>query len=423
MPIPGPKEPRVQRVSVIGLGKMGLPIAAYLATHGSTVSGIDLDFDIVDSINSGVATVHGEGGLAEAVAEAVSGGMLAAHTSFGPVAESDVVVVLVPLLALNGEPDFSMLDAGVASIAANLSRGTLVVFETTLPVGTTRDRFAPVLREAAPDVKVAFSPERVFSGRVFSDLETYPKIVGGIDEASTSRAVDFYQSVLSAEVWSVDSSEEAEMVKLAETTYRDLNIAYANELARICDELGLDVVDVIKGANSQPFSHIHTPGIGVGGHCIPHYPHLLLNAGVPSDLIATARTINDGMPAWAVSKLDKELGGLEGKTVVGLGVAYRPGVREHVSSPAFGVRESLAQHGATFFATDPLYSDADLAELGFTPWDGESVPDAVVLITPHEQFDESLIAAMGGVVFLDGRNAWDQHTVEQNGARYLGFGR
>lgn len=272
-------------------------------------------------------------------------------------------------------------------------------------------------------MSVAFSPERVFSGRVFEDLETYPKIVGGVDEASTEEAVEFYRSILSAEVLPVASSEEAEMVKLAETTYRDLNIAYANELARICDGLGLDVTDVIRGANSQPFSHIHSPGIGVGGHCIPHYPHLLLNAGVPSDLILMARSINDGMLAWAVSLLEREFDDLEGKVVVGLGVSYRPGVREHISSPAFGVRDNLAERGATFQVVDPMYSDDDLRRLGFTPWDGDAVPDAVVLITPHDEFDETLLHPMGDVVFLDGRNAWDRARVEAEGARYLGFGR
>ncbi len=413
----------MQRVSVVGLGKMGLPFAAYLATHGASVSGIDVDASVVDSINRGIATVHGEVGLESAVADAVAAGTLSAHTSFAPIADSDVVVVLIPVLSHRGNPDFSAHDAGVASIADHLSTNTLVVFETTLPVGTTSGRYAPILRESAPDVYVAFSPERVFSGRVFADLEAYPKIVGGVDEGSTVRAVAFYESVLSAEVWPVASSEEAEMVKLAETTYRDLNIAYANELARICDELGLDVVDVIRGANSQPFSHIHSPGIGVGGHCIPHYPHLLLSAGVPSELISLGRKVNEGMPKWAVNRLERALGGLAGRTIVGLGLAYRPGVREMESSPAFGVRDSVVARGATFLLADPLYTAAEMSEAGFTAWDGATRPDAFVLITPHEQFDESIVAAMGDVVVLDGRNAWSREKIEAAGATYLGFGR
>ena len=224
-------------------------------------------------------------------------------------------------------------------------------------------------------------------------------------------------------MWPVASSEEAEMVKLAETTYRDLNIAYANELARICDELGLDVTDVIRGANSQPFSHIHTPGVGVGGHCIPHYPHLLLSAGVPSELVSLGRSINDGMPAWVVSRLDAELGDLSGRTVVGIGLAYRPGVREHVSSPAFGVRDAVEAAGGTFLIIDPLYSDEDLAALGFSPWDGNSAVDGFVVITPHADYDESIVEGQQDAVVFDGRNAWSRDKVEGLGLRYRGLGR
>ena len=413
----------MQRAAVIGLGKMGLPVAAYFATHGAHVTGVDVNPDVVERINAGESTVAGEAGLTEAVASAVAAGSLTASTSFVPIADADVVVVLIPLLAHDGDPDFSVLDAGVASIAEHLQGETLVVFETTLPVGTTRNRFGAALRSAEPRTLVAFSPERVFSGRVFSDLETYPKLVGGIDSASTDRAVEFYESVLSAEVWALSSSEEAEMVKLAETTYRDLNIAYANELARICDELGLDVVEVIAGANSQPFSHIHQPGVGVGGHCIPHYPHLLLDAGVPSDLISLGRTINDGMPAWTVKRLTSEIGDLAGKRILGLGVSYRPGVRESESSPVFGVRDAVIADGGSFVVADPLYDDAALEALGLEPWDSAQTVDAVVLITPHDAFDESMLDELAPTHVIDGRNAWDRDKVEAAGAVYIGFGR
>ena len=402
---------------------MGLPIAAYFATHGAHVTGIDLHPSVVEHVNAGKSTVSGEAGLGEAVERAVAAGTLVATSSYDAVEAADVVVVLIPLLAHAGQPDFSVLDDGVARLAKHLRGETLVVFETTLPVGTTRDRFGAALRAAEPRTLVAFSPERVFSGRVFADLETYPKLVGGIDSASTERAVEFYESVLSAEVWALSSSEEAEMVKLAETTYRDLNIAYANELARICDQLGLDVVEVINGANSQPFSHIHQPGVGVGGHCIPHYPHLLLDAGVPSDLISLGRSINEGMPAWTVERLTTEVGDLAGKRILGLGVSYRPGVRESESSPVFGVRNAVAAAGGFFVAADPLYDDAALEELGLVPWEPGQRIDAVVLITPHEDFDESMLDELAATHVLDGRNAWDRDKVEAAGATYIGFGR
>ncbi len=413
----------MQRVSVIGLGKMGLPIAAYIAINGADVSGIDIDPAIVASIDAGECPIHGEAGLEKAVADAVENGTLRASTTYESVTDADVVVVLVPLLAIDGVPDFRVLDSAVESLADNLDGETLVVFETTLPVGTTKDRFAKRLRESAPATLVAFSPERVFSGRVFQDLETYPKIVGGVDDASTTAAVQFYESVLSAEVWPVASSEDAEMVKLAETTYRDLNIAYANELARICDRLGLDVTDVIKGANSQPFSHIHAPGIGVGGHCIPHYPHLLLNAGVPSELISLGRSVNDSMPQLAADKLSSMLGTLQGKNIVALGVAYRPGVREHVSSPVFGLDTAVRAAGGDLQVTDPLYEPDAVRALGLDPWDGESTPDAFVLVTPHTEFTTEIVRGASGAAFLDGRNAWDATEIESMGLTYTGIGR
>lgn len=409
--------------AVVGLGKMGLPIAAYLAVNGVSVTGIDVDESAVETINAGRSTVLGEAGLTGAVSDAVSAGTLRASAKFADIGGADVVIVLVPLLAPRGEPDFRVLDSVTSSVAEHISDGALVVYETTLPVGTTRKRFAAVLRSRSTQVSVAFSPERVFSGRVFADLETYPKIVGGVDRESTKKAVDFYRSVLTAEVWPVASSEEAEMVKLAETTYRDLNIAYANELARICDGLGLDVLDVIRGANSQPFSHIHQPGIGVGGHCIPHYPHLLLNAGIPSELISLGRVVNDGMPEWAIDRLESHLGSLDGRTVVGLGVAYRPGVREHESSPVFGVQTAVEGRGGAFLATDPLYSAEVIHELGLHEWDGLTGPDAFVLITGHDAFEATMVGEFPGVLVLDGRNHWDRATVEEAGATYLGFGR
>ena len=157
-----------------------------------------------------------------------------------------------------------------------------MIFETTLPVGDTRNRYVPLLEAASGlvadrDLFVAFSPERLFTGAVFRNLATYPKLVGGIGPASTDRAARFYASVLDAEVVAMSSAEAAELSKLADTTYRDLNIAFANELARYADRIGVDILEVIRAANSQPYSHIHQPGLGVGGHCIPVYPHFLLS--------------------------------------------------------------------------------------------------------------------------------------------------
>lgn len=410
------------RLTVVGLGKMGLPAAAYYAHRGATVVGYDIDPIQVDAVNRGESRIGAEPGVDEHLAELVRDGSLrASNDPADALAEAEVVIVLVPLLTTpDGKPDFGPLDDATGALAAHLPSGVLVIYETTVPVGTTRQRFGPVLSGAG--ALIAFSPERVSSGRTWRDLDTYPKLVGGVDEAASERATSFYRAHLPAEVWDMGAVEAAEMTKLAETTYRDLNIAFANELARFADEWSLNVTDIIRAANSQPYSHIHAPGVGVGGHCIPHYPHLLQESTSGSDLIASGRAINDSMPGYVAEKLAEDLGGLQGRTVVLLGVAYRAGVPESASSPAFPLRDRLGQLGATVVATDPLYEDDQLAELGFAPWNG-SAPDAVVLVTAHEGFLDMAWDDYPEMTVVDGRNRLDRIAVEAAGHRYLGVGR
>jgi nucleotide sugar dehydrogenase len=277
------------KVAVVGLGKIGLPLAVQFAGRGYRVVGVDIDERVVDAVRQSRPPFPGEAELAERLAHVVGTGVLEATTeTVTAVAASDVVVVVVPLYVdARGEPDFSSIDAATAEIGRGLRPGTLVTYETTLPVGTTRDRLATGLSRvsglrAGSDFFVAFSPERVSSGRVFADLARYPKLVGGIDEASAGRAVAFYAGGLKFDrrpdlprpngVWDLGSAEAAELAKLAETTYRDVNIGLANQFALHADRVGVDVDKVIEACNSQPFSHIHRPGIAVGGHCIPVYP-------------------------------------------------------------------------------------------------------------------------------------------------------
>jgi nucleotide sugar dehydrogenase len=296
-------------------------------------------------------------------------------------------------------------------------------------VGTTRERLTPLLERSGltlgRDLFVAFSPERVLVSRIFTDLERYPKIVGGVDASSGARAASFYEAHLKAPVWQVRNTETAEFVKLAETCYRTTSIALANELAMIADAKDIDMLEIIRGANSQPYSNILEPGIGVGGHCLPVYPFLLEESGVDAPLIERGRAINASMGEYGVRRLEAALGGLAGKTVLILGVSFRPGVQETAFSPAFDVRDALVERGARVLACDPLYSDDQLAALGFTPG---KIPqpdaDAVVLQTAHEQFqpfDPNDFPR--AAVVLDGRNVLDRTAIESAGKRYLGIGR
>jgi UDP-N-acetyl-D-mannosaminuronic acid dehydrogenase len=248
-----------------------------------------------------------------------------------------------------------------------------VIFETTLPVGDTRDRFTPQLAEASgltpdQDLLVAFSPERLYSGAALRNLATYPKLVGGIGPNSTARAAAFYDAVLDAEIVAMQSAEAAEFSKLADTTYRDVNIAFANELARYAERIGVDIHEVIAAANSQPYSHLHEPGLGVGGHCIPVYPHFLLSRAPELELVELSRRTNDGQVGVAIRALQHELGGLEGVPVLVLGLTYRHGVKELAYSRALPLIERLAHQGAVVSAFDPLLTADETARNGAAPW-------------------------------------------------------
>ena len=375
-------------VAVVGAGKMGLPLAAQFATHGWNVTAVDVQESVVAAINEGRSHVTEEPGLAEAVRAGHASGRLKATTDGAAAARaSDVVMLIVPVMLDDEQhPDYRYMDAAVASIAPGVHRGSLVIFETTLPVGDTRNRFTPRLEEASglradEDFFVAFSPERLYSGAVFRNLAAYPKLVGGIGPASTDRAVAFYSSVLDADVIRLSSAESAEFSKLADTTYRDVNIALANEFARYADRVGVDIQEVIQAANTQPYSHIHQPGLGVGGHCIPVYPHFLLSRAPEMELVSLSRRVNDGQVGVAIRSIQKVLGGLEGVPVLVLGLTYREGVHELAYSRALPLIERLAFHGAVVSAWDPLLTPEEVERCSAAPWHWGQPSDARAIVT------------------------------------------
>ncbi|NBW90605.1 MAG: nucleotide sugar dehydrogenase [Gammaproteobacteria bacterium] len=302
----------------------------------------------------------------------------------------------------------------------------LVILETTVPIGTTRDLVAKVAKESGAKVFGCFSPERVLTGQTFRNLAAYPKLVGGTDAPSLARATAFYESVLDAPIAQMQTLEAAEMAKLAETTYRDVNIALANEFARVADRHGIDLSEVIRAANSQPYSHIHEPGIGVGGHCIPVYPRMILSTDSDLDVIKTARAVNDGQVERAVDAVEKQLGSLKGATVAVLGLTYREGVRElaHARGPL--VADALRARGASVLGADPLLSADDVAALKMTPWDGSTNAQvgAVVVATADAAYRAMDFAKLFPElkVLIDGRNACAGATLPA-GAKRIGFGR
>lgn len=425
------------RAVVVALGKIGLPIAAAIARAGHEVIGCDVDQRVVDAVNGAVEPFPGEGGLLEALQETVGAGRLRATTdTAAAVATGPDLVIAVPPLIVDADarPDFAILDAVVADVARGLAAAPgdarpVIAIETTLPVGTTRTRIAPALeagsgRTGERDFFTVFSPERVFSGRIFQDLETYPKLVGGLSADGEARGVAAYAAFLGAEVRAMGSAEAAEMTKLVETTYRDVNIALANEFARAADRYGLDVQAVIDAANSQPFSHVHRPGVAVGGHCIPVYPRFYLAGDPQARLPATARAVNETMPAYAVDLLEQQLGPLRDETVLVLGVAYRGGVKETAFSGAFPLRDELLARGAQPVAADPLYDADELRALGFQPWDGEAAVAGVVVQADHAAYRKLSAARLPGVrAVVDGRGIVDAVAFAQAGVPVKVIGR
>ena len=416
---------------VVALGKIGLPLAVQVAGAGNTVTGCDIDEAVVATVNAGSEPFPGEAHLAERLSKAVGEGALTAtiDTTAAVGAGPDLVIAVPPLMTReDGTTDWTALDAVVEAIGAGLQAGTTVSFETTVPVGTTRRRICPGLEAASGltegvDFHLVFSPERVFSGRVFADLATYPKLVGGLDAEGEARGVELYAQFLDAEVWGMGSAEAAEMAKLAETTYRDLNIGFANELARFAEQEGVNVDRVIEAANSQPFSHIHRPGIAVGGHCIPVYPRFYLEGDPDATLPAAAREVNEAVPAHAVSRLGDALGGLDGKTVLILGVAYRGGVKETAFSGAFPTADELRRAGARPVAADPLYDAGELEALGLEPWDGGEV-DGIIIQADHAEYASLDPADYPGVkAVLDGRGVTAPESFAEAGVVFLRLGQ
>ncbi len=413
------------KITVVGLGKIGLPLAVQFASRGHTVFGADVNPSVVESVNAGREPFPGEAFLQEKLSAAVDAGLLEATTDTADaVSRSDAVVVVVPLFVdLDGVPDFGWMESATQDIARGLKPGTLVLYETTLPVGTTRDRWKPLLESGSgltegTDFDLVFSPERVLTGRVFADLRKYPKLIGGLSARGAQRATEFYQAVLEFDerpdlprgngVWDLGSAEAAEMAKLAETTYRDVNIGLANQFGRFAAANNIDVYQVIEASNSQPYSHIHRPGIAVGGHCIPVYPRLYLYNDPDATVVRAAREANAAMPSYTVGLAEGAYGDLTGARVAVLGASYRGGVKETAFSGVFAAVDALRAQGAEVLVHDPMYSDEELAGFGWAPYHLGEPLDVAIVQADHAEYAELSAADLPGVkAVIDGRRALD----------------
>ncbi|MCU4924890.1 nucleotide sugar dehydrogenase [Halobacteria archaeon AArc-dxtr1] len=404
-------------VAVYGLGKMGLPLAAVYAETAGNVTGVDVDPDVVGTVSRGESHVDGEPGLDELVADQVDAGRLTATTDGAAAAsQARIHVIIVPtLLDENQQPDLSTIEAVVDDIATGLQPGDLVIAESTLPPGTCRDVIRPHLAAesgiSADAFGVAFCPERTSSGRALQDIRgAYPKVVGGVDAESTRAAALVYDELSANEIHAVSDATTAEAVKVFEGIYRDVNIGLANELARVCESFGVSAREAFATANDLPMCQLHDPGPGVGGHCIPFYPHFVLSQADEMPITRAAREVNDGMPGVTVDHLEAELAAvgtpLSTARVAVLGITYRPEIEETRASPGVDVVTELRERGATVFGADPM---VDPAEFGAEPVRIDDLTehelDAAVLVTPHEAFAAIDWPALDPMVVVDGRDA------------------
>jgi len=394
------------KVCVQGLGYIGLPTAAMMALGGHEVVGYDVDPRVLESLADGARHVKEEPVRALVVA-ALNGGDLTLSDELP--ADAEAYVMCVPTPTVDHKPDLSYVQAAARAVAPLLNPGDLVVLESTVPPGTMDRVVVPALRAAGVDpdaVAVAHCPERVIPGAIVKELRENARVVGGRKPGDAERASDLYRSFCRGRIFTTDNVT-AELVKVIENTYRDVNIAFANELALLSEELGVDAHEAIALANHHPRVNILSPGPGVGGHCIPVDPHFLSNANpFVTELIQTSRRINERMPHVVVRRVVEHVGPREGARVAILGAAYKANVDDTRESPTERVEELLHERGIATRVFDPVaerYAHPLAASLEEAVRDC----DAVVLMVGHDAFKEidpqALAPLCRGKVLIDTR--------------------
>jgi UDP-N-acetyl-D-mannosaminuronic acid dehydrogenase len=413
----------MKKVCVLGQGYIGLPTALMFATHGLQVVGVDVNKEVIHSLSNGSLHIE-EPGLKEYFDQALTGGNLTFSLA---VEDADAFIITVPTPFLHNEfgsyedktykkSDMSFVISAAKMILSHLKKGNLVVLESTSPPRATIDLVQPILESsglhAGVDFFLVYCPERVLPGQILKELVENARVIGGIDQTSAEAGRDLYRHFVKGEILLTDSTT-AEMVKLMENTYRDVNIAIANEFSRLADRFGVDVWHAISLANRHPRVKILNPGPGVGGHCISVDPWFFVEAAPDlASLIHAARKVNDAQPQFVFDLVQRSLGSLKGKKIAALGLAYKPDVDDLRESPALDVVRLLQNAGAIVNAYEPFKPNAKL--LGIT-----TVPtlecalkevDVVILLVNHTELrnltPERLSALTPARILFDTANAW-----------------
>lgn len=425
---------KFDKICVLGLGYIGLPTASTFATNGLRVVGVDVNPEVVATLRNGGLHLY-EPGLRTLVQAALGSGNLVIS---GQPEMADAFIIAVPTPFYDDKrADLSYVRSAAEAIVPYLRPGNLVVLESTSPPLTTRDVVAPILErsglKAGADFHLAYSPERVLPGQILRELIENARVIGGVDCASAQAGRDLYALFVRGEIIMTDAAT-AEMVKLMENTYRDVNIAIANEFARLADRFGIDVWEAIAIANRHPRVDILRPGPGVGGHCISVDPWFLVEAAPDiTPLIHTARRVNDAQPEFVMRLVQRALGaespdGLAGKRLALLGLAYKPDVDDLRESPAIEVAHLLSRAGAQVLAYEPYKPDAQVPGVRLAPTLEAALADADLLLllvshAPLRQLDPRQIAARTPArCAVDAVNGWPLETWRAAGFQVLRLG-
>ncbi len=415
-------EKKTAKVAVVGLGYVGLPMAVAVARKGYNVLGLDVNQKAVDCVNAGDNYI-GDVDDAE-LTKLVNDKMLSATSDYANINDIDVIMVAVPTpLDKYQQPDSSFVVAATNSIVANVKKQTLVVLESTTYPGTTREIVAPAFTEkgftVGEDIYIAFSPERVDPGNEVYKTANTPKVVGGMTENCNEVSKAFYEQILDAKVHMVSSPEIAEMEKIYENTFRNINIALANEMTILCDKMGIDFWEVIKAAKTKPYGFMaFYPGPGVGGHCIPIDPFYLTwkarEYKYHTRFIELSGEINNAMPEFVVEKADRLLNkkgiALSKSKILILGAAYKKDIKDLRESPVFEIMEILKERGVDFDYNDPyvdkFYNHLTKEEYISVSLERIDLYDMVIVVTNHTNYDYDMILKKSRMI-LDTRLSFD----------------
>jgi UDP-N-acetyl-D-mannosaminuronic acid dehydrogenase len=420
---------KINSVCILGLGYIGLPTACMFAQSGLTVIGVDVNQRIVSSLQNGEIHIY-EPGLHEVAHEALTSGKLIIQDCPSP---ADAFVIAVPTPFYDDKKaDLRAVKSAAGSIVPYLSKGNLVVLESTSPPLTTVDIVAPILEQsglkAGIDFFLTYSPERVLPGKILDELIHNDRVIGGINTASSEAGSDLYSSFVRGRIILTDATT-AEMVKLMENTYRDVNIAIANEFSRLAERFGVNIWEAIQTANLHPRVKILQPGVGVGGHCISVDPWFLVEAAPDlTSLIHTARRVNDSQPEYIVNLFEKEFGPALGQRITVLGLSYKPDVDDLRESPAVELAHLLIKRGAIVKAYEPFRAGNSFDGIDLSSVLGNAVKDAdaIMLAVGHKQFiaiqpDELAQITKCRRIF-DPLHGWNEDSWEKAGFTYAGLG-